>query len=129
MCRPFYGEGVDGIYVCGNTGEGLLLPVEMREQSTEIAVRSSIAACKQIMTWRGIPCGHAAGPRRQMTSDEVTWLRTQLETWGRARLKLKLPAFAEGWADVLIGFGAVREAQIFTIPFQFARNAEGDDAE
>ena len=41
----------------------------------------TIAACKQIMTWRGIPCGHAAGPRRQMTADEVIWLRTQLETW------------------------------------------------
>ena len=41
----------------------------------------TIAACKQIMTWRGIPCGHAAGPRRHLTADEVTWLRTQLETW------------------------------------------------
>ena len=44
----------------------------------------TIAACKQIMTWRGIPCGHAAGPRRQMTADEVTWLRTQLETWEKS---------------------------------------------
>ncbi len=41
----------------------------------------TIAACKQIMTWRGIACGHAAGPRRHLTGDEVTWLRTQLETW------------------------------------------------
>lgn len=41
----------------------------------------TIAAVKQIMAWRGIPCGHAAGPRRHLTAEEVTWLRTQLETW------------------------------------------------
>jgi len=41
----------------------------------------TIPACKQIMTWRGIPCGQAAGPRRGLTLDETTWLRTQLETW------------------------------------------------
>lgn len=40
-----------------------------------------IPAVKQIMTWRGIPCGPAAGPRRALTGDEAIWLRTQLEQW------------------------------------------------
>ena len=40
-----------------------------------------IPACKQIMAWRGIPCGPAAGPRRGLTAEEATWLRAQLEAW------------------------------------------------
>ena len=41
----------------------------------------TIPAVKQIMTWRGIPCGPAAGPRRGLTGDESSWLRKQLEQW------------------------------------------------
>ena len=36
-----YAAGVHGIYVCGQTGEGLLLPVAVRKQVAEVAVDAS----------------------------------------------------------------------------------------
>src|SRR5437867_2605694 len=36
-----YIAGVDGVYVCGQTGEGLLQSVEMREHVAEVVVRNS----------------------------------------------------------------------------------------
>ncbi|MBM3724318.1 MAG: hypothetical protein FJW40_02685 [Acidobacteria bacterium] len=36
-----YRSKVDGLYIAGNTGEGLLIPVEQRKQVTEVAVRCS----------------------------------------------------------------------------------------
>src|SRR5579864_8844174 len=36
-----YSAGCDGVYVCGQTGEGLLQSPEMRKQVAEAAVRSS----------------------------------------------------------------------------------------
>jgi N-acetylneuraminate lyase len=52
LIEHLYGEGVDGLYVCGNTGEGLLLPVEVREKATEVAVRCSPAG-KQVIVHTG----------------------------------------------------------------------------
>jgi N-acetylneuraminate lyase len=36
-----YSAGVDGVYVCGQTGEGLLQSVEQRKQVTEVSLRCS----------------------------------------------------------------------------------------
>jgi N-acetylneuraminate lyase len=36
-----YEAGVDGVYVCGSTGEGLLLPADIRKKVVEVAVRNS----------------------------------------------------------------------------------------
>ena len=36
-----YEAGSHGVYVCGQTGEGLLQPVAMRQQVAEVAVRCS----------------------------------------------------------------------------------------
>lgn len=36
-----YAAGVDGVYVCGQTGEGLQLPREQRQRAAECAVRNS----------------------------------------------------------------------------------------
>ena len=52
LIEHLYGEGVDGLYVCGNTGEGLMLPVEVREKATEIAVRHSPPG-KQVIVHTG----------------------------------------------------------------------------
>ncbi len=52
LIEHLYGEGVDGLYVCGNTGEGLMLPVDVREKATEIAVRNSPKG-KQVIVHTG----------------------------------------------------------------------------
>src|SRR5438445_12497865 len=41
LLESLYGAGVDGIYVCGGTGEGLLQTVEQRKRVAEAAVRNS----------------------------------------------------------------------------------------
>jgi N-acetylneuraminate lyase len=47
-----YSAGVDGVYVCGQTGEGLLQSVEQRKQVAETAVRCSPAG-KQVIVHVG----------------------------------------------------------------------------
>lgn len=41
LLARLYTTGVQGVYVCGQTGEGLLQPVSMRQQVAEVAVRRS----------------------------------------------------------------------------------------
>jgi N-acetylneuraminate lyase len=41
LLARLYGAGVDGLYVCGQTGEGLLQSVASRQQAAEAAVRLS----------------------------------------------------------------------------------------
>ena len=41
LIERVYTAGVDGLYVCGSTGEGLLLPVSERRKLAEAAVRNS----------------------------------------------------------------------------------------
>lgn len=41
LLETLYTAGVDGVYVCGGTGEGLLQPVEQRKRVAEVAVRNS----------------------------------------------------------------------------------------
>src|SRR3954465_2243934 len=41
LLAALYQTGIHGIYVCGQTGEGLLQSVENRKQAAEIAVRCS----------------------------------------------------------------------------------------
>ena len=38
LLERVYSEGVHGVYVCGQTGEGLQLPRETRERATECVV-------------------------------------------------------------------------------------------
>jgi N-acetylneuraminate lyase len=47
-----YSAGVHGIYVCGQTGEGLLQPVEQRKRVAEVAVRCSPPG-KQVIVHTG----------------------------------------------------------------------------
>jgi len=41
LLESLYSAGVDGVYVCGGTGEGLLQTVEQRKQVAEVAVKNS----------------------------------------------------------------------------------------
>ena len=41
LLASVYGAGVHGIYVCGQTGEGLLQPVAQRQRVAEVAMRCS----------------------------------------------------------------------------------------
>jgi N-acetylneuraminate lyase len=43
LIERLYGAGVDGLYVCGGTGEGLLQSVAQRKQVAEVAVGNSPA--------------------------------------------------------------------------------------
>ena len=48
LLERVYAAGVDGVYVCGQTGEGLQQPVEQRQRVAEVAVRCSPAG-KQVI--------------------------------------------------------------------------------
>jgi N-acetylneuraminate lyase len=48
LLERLYSAGSDGMFVCGQTGEGLYLPTEDRKQAAEVAVRNSPAG-KQVI--------------------------------------------------------------------------------
>ncbi len=52
LLERVYSAGVHGVYVCGQTGEGLLQPVEQRKRVAEAAVRNSPAG-KQVVIHTG----------------------------------------------------------------------------
>jgi N-acetylneuraminate lyase len=52
LLERLYSAGSDGMYVCGQTGEGLFLSSETRKQAAEVAVRNSPAA-KQVIVHVG----------------------------------------------------------------------------
>jgi len=52
LCARVYAGGVDGIYVCGQTGEGLQQPVAQRKLVVETAVKASPAG-KNVMAHIG----------------------------------------------------------------------------
>jgi len=52
LLERLYRKGVHGIYVCGQTGEGLLQPVAQRKRVAEVAVKNSPAG-KQVIVHVG----------------------------------------------------------------------------
>lgn len=54
LCEVIYGAGVDGVYVCGQTGEGLQQPAAQRKQVLEAAVRATPKG-KVVMAHVGSP--------------------------------------------------------------------------
>ncbi len=49
LLERMYGAGVDGVYVCGQTGEGLQLALSARKAAAECAVRCSPAGARVIV--------------------------------------------------------------------------------
>jgi N-acetylneuraminate lyase len=49
LLETLYTAGVDGIYVCGGTGEGLLQTVEQRKRVAEAAIKNSPAGAQVIV--------------------------------------------------------------------------------
>jgi N-acetylneuraminate lyase len=49
LLERVYGAGVHGVYVCGQTGEGLLQPVAQRKRVAEVAVRNSPPGAQTII--------------------------------------------------------------------------------
>jgi len=41
LLERVYSAGVDGVYLCGSTGEGMVLPPSQRREIVEIAVQNS----------------------------------------------------------------------------------------
>lgn len=41
LCDNLYAAEVDGVYLCGSTGEGLLLPAETRQRIVEVVARNT----------------------------------------------------------------------------------------
>lgn len=54
LCGALYGAGVDGLYVCGQTGEGLQQPVAQRKLVVESAVKHTPSG-KVVMAHIGAP--------------------------------------------------------------------------
>ncbi|MDX2151215.1 MAG: dihydrodipicolinate synthase family protein [Bryobacteraceae bacterium] len=83
-----YQSGVDGVYVCGSTGEGLLQPLEQRMRVTEAAVRHSPAGRHVIV--------HVGAHR---TADAVTLARHAARA-GATALSSLPPAGAYSFDEV-----------------------------
>lgn len=83
-----YSAGVDGVYVCGSTGEGMVLPSEIRRQIVEIAVRNSPAGKKVVV--------HVGA----WSFDEAQALASHAERAGAAAIS-SLPPAGASFAELL----------------------------
>jgi N-acetylneuraminate lyase len=49
LLQRVYGVGSHGVYVCGQTGEGLLTPARVREQACEVALQNAPAGAQTVI--------------------------------------------------------------------------------
>ena len=95
LCEFVYRSGVHGLYVCGQTGEGLQQTVDQRKTLTEAAVKLSPAG-KQVIV-------HVGAPR---TADAVELAR-HAEKSGVAAISSLPPAGAYGFDETLAYYQTV----------------------
>lgn len=103
LLERVYQAPIDGIYVCGSTGEGLLQPVAQRKRITEIAVRNTPPG-KQIIVHTG-----AYG-----TADAVELTRHAAQSGATAVSSLP-PIGAYSFDEVRAYYSALAAAS--TVPF------------
>ncbi len=51
LIQRLYESNIQGLYMCGNTGEGYLLPLWARKEAVEVAVEASKGRGKVIVHW------------------------------------------------------------------------------
>jgi N-acetylneuraminate lyase len=95
----FYVEGAQGLYVCGNTGEGYLMSAADRKLAAEVAVKMS-AQCGKVIVHVGAPA----------ESDAVE-LAAHAASQGVDGIS-SLPPYVQGYGftDVLAYYTAIAEA-------------------
>lgn len=103
LLERVYRAGVEGVYVCGSTGEGLLQPVEQRKRVAESAVRNSPRGKKVIV--------HTGAHR---TSDAVELTRHAAKA-GAAAVSSLPPAGSYSFDEIRTYYGTLAAAS--DIPF------------
>lgn len=98
LLERVYAAGCEGVYVCGQTGEGLLLPVGERKRAAEVAVRNSPAG-KQVIV-------HVGASR---TADAVDLARHAAKSGAHAISSLP-PASGFSFAEVKAYYEAIAAA-------------------
>jgi N-acetylneuraminate lyase len=103
LIAHFYEQGVDGLYICGNTGEGMQLPADVREKATEAAIRNSPAG-KQVIVH--------VGAYRQ---DEAIRLARHASRLGAAAVSSLPPGPSYNFAETKTWYEAI--AKESSVPF------------
>ncbi|HEY3440310.1 MAG TPA: dihydrodipicolinate synthase family protein [Paludibaculum sp.] len=98
-----YGAGVDGIYVCGQTGEGLQQSAAQRKMVAEVAVANSPAG-KQVIVHVGA-----------MSTGEAVELAQHASRAGATAISSLPPIGSYSFAEIKAYYRAIGEAS--TVPF------------
>lgn len=94
LCGALYPCGIDGLYVCGQTGEGLQQPIEQRKRVVEVAVKSSPSG-KNVMAHIGAA-----------STEDAIALARHAEKIGAASLSALPPAGGSFAMDEVAGYYA-----------------------
>lgn len=98
LLERMYAAGCEGVYVCGQTGEGLFLPAEERQRATEVAVRNSPAGKSVIV--------HVGSPR----TAEAVQLARHARSVGAHAISSLPPSAAFSFAEVRSYYEAIAAA-------------------
>jgi N-acetylneuraminate lyase len=98
LLARFYEAGSNGVYVCGYTGEGLQLPMDLREQAVEVAVANRPPGCSVI--------AHIGAS----TTAEAVRLTRHAARAGVAAVSSLPPSFVRDFAEVRSYYEALAAA-------------------
>jgi N-acetylneuraminate lyase len=97
LLERVYSAGVDGVYVCGSTGEGMVLPADMRRRILEIVARNSPRG-KQVIVHVGA-----------WSFDEARALAQHAEQCGATAIS-SLPPAGASFAELMEHYRALASA-------------------